>query len=141
VNLKGAFFSVQQALPLLSRGSAIVLNGSTAGAKAVAGAVAYGASKAGLRSLGRSLASELVSRGVRVNVVSPGPTATPIFHRANGVPSHSVSAFMREEISSVPLMRMGAPEEVAAAVLFLASDEAAFVTGTEFFVDGGVANL
>jgi len=140
-NLKGAFFTVQAALPLMPNGSSIVMTGSTAGSKGVPTASAYCASKAGLRGLVRSLAAELLDRGIRVNLVSPGPTDTPIFHRARGVPSEAVSELRQNEIESVPMKRLGTSDEVAAAVLFLASDAAAFVTGIDFPVDGGTVSL
>ena len=140
-NLKGVFFSVQRALPLMSRGSTVVMTGSTAGRKAVPAASVYAASKAALRSLGRSLAAELVERGIRVNVVSPGPIETPIFHRAEGLASEAVLALRKSQVESVPMKRMGTPAEVAAAVLFLSSDAATFITGVDFLVDGGVASF
>lgn len=140
-NLKGVFFTIQAALPLMPSGSAIVLTGSTAGQLGIPTASVYCASKAGLRSLGRSLGAELVSRGIRVNVVSPGPTDTPIFHRAAGLPAEEVSALRQSEAESVPMKRMGTPTEVAEAILFLASDAATFITGIEFLVDGGTASF
>ena len=140
-NLKGTFFTVQKALPLMSNGSAVVLAGSTAGRQAVPTASVYGASKAGLRSLGRTFAAELLPRGIRVNVVSPGPTDTPIFASARGLSENSVESQRQIEIDSVPMKRMGTPDEVAAAVLFLASDDAAFITGIEFLVAGGAASF
>lgn len=140
-NLKGVFFTIQAALPLMPRGSSIVTTGSTAGRKGVPSASTYCASKAGLRGLVRALAAELLKRGIRVNVVSPGPTDTPIFHRAAGLPPHAVDDLLQREIQSVPMKRLGTPGEVAAAVLFLASDAAAFITGIDFAVDGGTVSL
>lgn len=140
-NLKGTFFTVQKALPLMSVGSAVVLAGSTAGRQAVPTASVYGASKAGVRSLGRTFAAELLPRGIRVNVVSPGPTDTPIFACARGLSEDSVEDQRQAEIESVPMKRMGTPDEVAAAVLFLASEDAAFITGTELLVAGGAASF
>jgi len=136
-NLKGVFFSVKEALPLLLKGSAIVLTGSTAAYKGGATVSTYVASKAGLRALGRALAAELLERGIRVNVVSPGPIETPIFDRTRGMAPDGVAALRKAQIECVPMKRMGAPEEVAAAVLYLASDDAAFVTGIDLVVDGG----
>jgi NAD(P)-dependent dehydrogenase (short-subunit alcohol dehydrogenase family) len=140
-NLTGVFFSVQQALPLLQKGSSIVLTGSIGALKGIPTGSVYAASKAGLRALGRSFAAELVGRGIRVNVVSPGPIETPIIHRTGGLPPEAVPALREQMIANTPMKRMGAPEEVAAAVLFLASDEAAFVTGIDFLVDGGAASF
>ena len=140
-NLKGIFFTVQKALPLLPQGASIVLTGSIGALKGLPTGSVYAASKAGLRALGRSFAAELVGRGIRVNVVSPGPVETPIIHRTGGLPPEAVPAMREQMISNTPMKRMGAPEEVAAAVLFLASDAAAFVTGVDFLVDGGAASF
>jgi NAD(P)-dependent dehydrogenase (short-subunit alcohol dehydrogenase family) len=140
-NLKGVFFSVQQALPLMQKGASIVLTGSIGALKGLPTGSVYAASKAGLRALGRSFAAELVGRGIRVNVVSPGPIETPIIHRTGGLPPEAIPALREQMIANTPMKRMGAPEEVAAAVLFLASDEAAFVTGVDFLVDGGAASF
>ncbi len=139
-NLKGVFFSVQGALPLMSMGSAIVLTGSVAGAKALPNAVAYAASKAGLRSLGRSLAAALVGRGIRVNVVSPAATETPLWERAQVFSNNALSS-KEEMIDGMPMKRMARPEEVAAAVLYLASDAAGFITGIDLPVDSGLASF
>ena len=141
INLKGVFFTVQKALPLMSEGASIVLTGSIGALKGLPTGSVYAASKAGLRALGRSLAAEFVGRGIRVNVVSPGPIETPIIHRTGGLPPEAVPAMREQMIANTPMKRMGAPEEVAAAVLFLASDAAGFVTGTDFLVDGGVASF
>jgi NAD(P)-dependent dehydrogenase (short-subunit alcohol dehydrogenase family) len=141
INLKGVFFTVQKALPLMSKGASIVLTGSIGAQKGLPTGSVYAASKAGLRALGRSLAAEFVGRGIRVNVVSPGPVDTPIIHRTGGLPPEAVPAMREQMIANTPMKRMGAPEEVAAAVLFLASDAAGFVTGIDFPVDGGVASF
>ena len=140
-NLKGVFFSVQKALPLMSKGASIVLTGSIGALKGIPTGSVYSASKAGLRALGRSFAAELVGRGIRVNVVSPGPTQTPIINRTSGLPPEAIPALREQMIANTPMKRMGTPEEVAEAVLFLASDAAAFVTGIDFLVDGGAASF
>jgi NAD(P)-dependent dehydrogenase (short-subunit alcohol dehydrogenase family) len=141
INLKGVFFTVQQALPLLRKGSAIVLTGSIGALKGIPTGSVYAASKAGLRALGRCFAAELVGKGIRVNVVSPGPTDTPIIGRTAGLPPQAIPAIREQMIRNTPMHRMGTPEEVAAAVLFLASNESAFVTGIDFLVDGGAASF
>lgn len=141
INVRGSFFCVQHALPLMRRGSCIVLNGSTAGRKGIAGASVYAASKAAISSLGRSLAAEFVDRGIRVNVLSPGPTDTPIFERVPGLTSEAYKELRKGEIEGVPMKRMGTPEEVAAAVLFLASDAASFITGVDLLAAGGAASF
>jgi NAD(P)-dependent dehydrogenase (short-subunit alcohol dehydrogenase family) len=141
VNLKGVFFTVQKALPLMQKGSSIVLTGSIGALKGIPTGSVYAASKAGLRALGRSLAAELVGRGIRVNVVSPGPIETPIIHRTGGLPPEAIPALREQMIANTPMKRMGAPEEVASAVLYLASDAAGFVTGIDFLVDGGAASF
>ncbi len=140
INLKGVFFSVQKALPLLSKGSSIVLTGSIGALKGIPTGSVYAASKAGLRALGRCFAAELVGKGIRVNVVSPGPTETPIIGRS-GLPPQGIAMLREQMIRNTPMHRMGTPEEVAVAVLFLASSEAGFVTGIDFLIDGGAASF
>ena len=140
INLKGVFFCVQQALPLLGKGSCIVLTGSIGALKGIPAGSVYAASKAGLRALGRSFAAELVGKGIRVNVVSPGPTETPIIGRS-GLPPQAIGVLREQMIRNTPMHRMGTPEEVAAAVLFLASAESGFVTGIDFLIDGGAASF
>ena len=141
INLKGVFFSVQKALPLLRKGSSVVLTGSIGALKGIPTGSVYAASKAGLRALARCFAAELVGKGIRVNVVSPGPTETPIIGRTAGLPPQAIPAIREQMIRNVPMHRMGTAEEVAAAVLFLASDESSFVTGIDFLVDGGSASF
>lgn len=135
LNVKGLLFTVQKALPLMPQGGAIVLNGSIAGSKAYPGQSLYNASKAAVRSFARSWTIDLKDRGIRVNVVSPGATETRLmrgyFDAAPGAEE--------EVVRGVPLGRLGHLEEVAAAVLYLASSESSFVAGHELFVDGGVA--
>ncbi|MET0411507.1 MAG: SDR family oxidoreductase [Polyangiaceae bacterium] len=138
-NVKGVLFTVQKALPLLSKGASIVLNGSTTSVKGTASFSVYSASKAAVRNLARSWLLELKDRGIRVNVVSPGPVATPGL--AGLVPAEHKEALFAQLASGVPLGRVGEPEEIAKAVAFLASDEASFVNGVELFVDGGMAQV
>ena len=136
VNLKGVYFTVQKALPLMAPGGAIVLNASVAAGKGDPGGALYAASKAAVRSLGRSLGAELVSAGIRVNVVSPGPIETPIFGKA-GMNEKQVADLKVAWSDRNPMKRFGTPEEVAATVLFLASDAASYITGVDLLVDGG----
>ena len=140
VNLRGCFFAVQKALPLMGKGGAIVLTGSVGSVSAVPGNVVYAASKAGLRAVARTLAVELVGQGILVNMVSPGPTETPIINRS-GLPAEAIPGLRNIMTEAVPMKRMGVPEEIARPVLFLASDEASFITGIDLFVDGGCVEL
>src|ERR1700712_1690676 len=134
LNVRSLVFAVQFALPLLTSGASIVLVGSVAGQIGTAGYTVYNASKAAVRSLARTLTAELAPRGIRVNTLSPGPTDTALFDAvSDGVRSGLAAA--------VPLGRLGRPEEVAAAALFLASDESSFITGAEIPVDGGLAQV
>ncbi len=137
VNLKGVFFTVQKALPLMSRGASIVLNSSIGGKRGMAAGSIYAASKAGVSALGRNFAAELAGRGLRVNVVSPGPIETPIMSRATGLPAAMLPALRKQMVQNIPMQRIGAPSEVARAVLFLASEEASFITGIDMLVSGG----
>jgi NAD(P)-dependent dehydrogenase (short-subunit alcohol dehydrogenase family) len=139
-NLKGAFFTIQKAVPLLSRGAAVVLNASINAHMGMPNSSVYGASKAGVVNLARTLSADLLSRGVRVNVVSPGPIETPIFGRM-GISEERVGEMKAWITDKVPLKRFGHPDEIAAAVLYLASEESRFVVGTELVVDGGMIQL
>jgi NAD(P)-dependent dehydrogenase (short-subunit alcohol dehydrogenase family) len=141
INLKGCFFAVQKTLPLLGKGGSIVLTGSIGSEAAVPGNAVYASSKAGLRAITRILAKELVGEGIRVNMVSPGPTETPLINRNINMDPAAVDALRQIMISVVPMSRMGEPEEIASAVLFLASSDASFITGADLFVDGGAMEL
>jgi NAD(P)-dependent dehydrogenase (short-subunit alcohol dehydrogenase family) len=134
INVKGALFTVQKGLPLLNDGGSIILTGSVAGVKGTAGFGVYAASKAAIRSFVRTWTADLKDRRIRSNVVSPGPIKTPLVSRQ----SADVIARM---VSTVPMGRMGEPDEVAKAALYLASDDSSFVTGIELFVDGGRAQV
>ena len=127
-------------MTLMKDGGAIVLNSSVAGVKGTAHATVYGATKAAVRSLARTLTTELIDRGIRVNVVSPGPIATPIFGRL-GLPQADVDAFTQQIITEVPMKRFGQAEEVASAVLFLVTADSSYISGQEIFVDGGLVNV
>ncbi|MEO6186924.1 MAG: SDR family oxidoreductase [Steroidobacteraceae bacterium] len=141
VNLRGCFFAAQKALPLMGRGGSIVFTGSIGSVLAAPGNVIYAAAKAGLRAVTRIFAVELVGQGIRVNMVSPGPTETPIINRNVGMDAQAVDALRQMMIANTPMRRMGEPQEIARAVLFLSSDEASFITGVDLFVDGGVIEL
>jgi NAD(P)-dependent dehydrogenase (short-subunit alcohol dehydrogenase family) len=140
INIKGAYFTIQKALPLLNDGASIILNTSVADSNGTVGASAYSATKAALRSLARTAAAELVGRGIRVNAVAPGPIFTPIFGRT-GLPQEAVDQFAKDVVARVPMKRFGQPEEVAGAVAFLASQDASYITGVEINVDGGVGQI
>jgi NAD(P)-dependent dehydrogenase (short-subunit alcohol dehydrogenase family) len=138
VNIKGAYFTVQRALPLLQEGASIILTSSTVVHFGMPGASIYAASKAALNSLAKTLAVELASKKMRVNVVSPGPVTTPIFGKM-GMAKHEQEQVAAGILAQVPLGRFGESHEIAKAVSYLASTDSAFVTGTELLVDGGVA--
>jgi NAD(P)-dependent dehydrogenase (short-subunit alcohol dehydrogenase family) len=138
INYKGAFFTVQQLRPLMRSGSVVVINTSITGRKGFAQAGVYSATKGALSALVRSLAAELGPAGVRVNAISPGPVATPIWEKT-GLPPEAREQQAEAIRRSIPLGRMGTPEEVAQAVLFLASDDARFVHGEELVIDGGLS--
>ena len=139
-NIKGAYFTIQKALPLLNDGASIILNTSVVGQTGTPGTSAYSATKAALRSLARTTAAELAARGIRVNAVAPGPIVTPIFGKT-GMPQEAVDEFAKEVIATVPMKRFGQPEEVAGAVAFLASQDASYITGVEINVDGGLGQI
>jgi NAD(P)-dependent dehydrogenase (short-subunit alcohol dehydrogenase family) len=140
INIKGAYFTIQKAVPHLNDGASIILNTSVAGTTGTPGTSAYSATKAALRSLARTAAAELVERGIRVNTVAPGPIATPIFGRT-GLPQQAVDDFAKSIVETNPMKRLGQPEEVAGVVAFLASKDASYVTGVEINVDGGYGQL
>jgi NAD(P)-dependent dehydrogenase (short-subunit alcohol dehydrogenase family) len=139
VNVKGVYFTVQKAVALMQKGGAIVLNASVAAGKGNPLGSVYGASKAAVRSFGRTIAAELVERGIRVNVVSPGPIETPIFDR--GSDRQQAADVKAAMLARNPMKRFGTTAEVSAAVLFLASDEASYITGVDLLVDGGVGSF
>ena len=134
INVKGTLFTVQKALPLLNDGGSIILMGSVAGVKGTPAFGVYGATKAAIRNFVRAWTVELKDRRIRSNVLSPGPTDTPLVTR------QPVDAIARI-VSTIPMGRMGEPDEIAKAALFLASDDSSFVTGIELFVDGGRAQI
>jgi len=140
VNARGLFFTVQKALPYLNDNAGIVLNASIAGVKGELYTSVYSATKAAVRSYARTMAAELVGRGIRVNVVSPGPITTPIFDRL-GLPREAVDEFAKQIVAKVPMKRFGQPEEVGRAVLFLAGPDASYITGVDLMVDGGLTQV
>jgi NAD(P)-dependent dehydrogenase (short-subunit alcohol dehydrogenase family) len=131
---------VQKALPLFQNGGSIILNSSVGGSKGYEGFSVYGATKAAIRSFARSWTVDLKHRNIRVNAVSPGPINTPVF-RSAGQNEEEVQQVKKYIASTIPLGRIGNPEEIANAVSFLASDDSSFVTGIEMFVDGGIAQV
>jgi NAD(P)-dependent dehydrogenase (short-subunit alcohol dehydrogenase family) len=140
INFKGALFTVQKAVPLMPENSSIVFNTSINNQMGMPYSGIYAASKAALRSLVRVLAAELLERRIRVNAVSPGPVKTSIISKT-GISQEQLEQVTTKLQESVPLKRFGQPEEIAKAVLFLASDEASFVLGEELVIDGGWTQL
>jgi len=134
-NVKGTIFTVQKALPLMGKGGSIILTGSSAGTTGAPGFTAYSASKAAVRNLARTWAEDLKGTGIRVNVLSPGPTATDLAKAALGEEGMKVFAAMN------PLQRMADPAEIGAAAAFLASSDSSFMTASEVAVDGGIAQI
>ncbi len=130
VNVKGALFTVQKALPFLVDGGSVILVGSVASLKGTASFGVYGATKAALRSFARTWTTDLKDRRIRANVLSPGPVKTPLADRQ---PADAIARL----VSTIPMGRMGEPDEIAKAAVFLASDDSSFVTGIELFADGG----
>jgi len=140
INVKGLLFTVQKALPLLPDGASIILNASIVGSKGLPANSVYSATKAAIRSFARTWTTDLKDRRIRVNAVSPGPIDTPGLN--NLVASTGAGEQRLKAISSnVPLGRLGTPDEIAKAVVFLASDDSSYITGTELFVDGGFAQV
>ena len=135
INARGVFFTVQKALPLIKEGGSIIVNGSGVWQKGIPIYVTYGGTKAALRSFVRTWTAEFASKGIRANMISPGPVETPILEGQFGENTEA----MREQFKSrIPMRRLGRPEEIAAAAVFLASDESSFITGIDLPVDGGV---
>jgi len=138
INVKGTLFTVQKALPLLREGAAIILNASIVASKGFATRSVSSATKAVVRSFARTWASALRGRKLRVNAVSPGPIDTAGLRRLQQADSDQLNAFFS---GTVPLGRIGQPDEIAKAISFLASDDSSYITGTELFVDGGIAQI
>lgn len=141
INVKGTLFTVQKALPLMAAGGSVILNGSMVSVKGVPGFTVYAATKAALRSFARTWAEDLRGRNIRVNVVSPGTVVTPGYRTELGMTDEQITEFVARAAAAAPLGRAGTPDEVAKAVVFLASDDSSYVTGTDLFVDGGAAQI
>jgi NAD(P)-dependent dehydrogenase (short-subunit alcohol dehydrogenase family) len=140
LNVKGTFFTAQKALPLFKDGGSIILNSSVANVRGDAAFTAYAASKAAVRSFARGWTTELKDRKIRVNSLSPGPIETPALEKA-GLTAEQAEQAAAHFASQVPLGRRGKPEEIAAVVVFLASDESSYITGVDLAVDGGMAQV
>jgi NAD(P)-dependent dehydrogenase (short-subunit alcohol dehydrogenase family) len=141
INVKGTLFTVQKALPLIPAGGAIVINGSMVSIKGFPAFSVYAATKAAVRSFARTWSVDLKGRNIRVNVVSPGTVVTPAYKSELGMTDEQIEGFTAQAASATPLGRTGTPDEIAKAVLFLASDDSSFVNGIELFVDGGAAQI
>jgi NAD(P)-dependent dehydrogenase (short-subunit alcohol dehydrogenase family) len=139
-NVKGAYFQIQALLPLLNNGAAVLLNGSINAHIGAPGSSIYAASKAALISLAKTLSAELLPKGIRVNVISPGPIETPLYEKL-GMDAETKGKTIAHIRSLIPLGRFGTSEEVAATVLHLTASESAFIIGTEVIIDGGMSQL
>lgn len=140
VNVRGPWLALKHALPLLAEGATVLVNTSVVNQKGLANASAYAATKAALRSVVRGAATELAARKIRVNAISPGPIETPIFGKT-GMSRAETDDFLKGAASQIPLRRIGAVDEIAGTAVFLASDDASFITGSEIAVDGGFAQV
>ena len=140
INVKGLYFTVQAALPLIPSGGSILLTASVVSKKGFPGSSVYAATKAAVRSFGRTLATELAPRGIRVNTLSPGPVATPLFDKM-GLSREAIEQMQQNMVQGIALKRMGKVDEIARAALFLVSDDASLIVGIELFADGGRAEL
>ena len=140
INMKGVFFAIQKAIPLMPKGSAIVVNASINAHLGMPGTTVYGATKAAVLNMVRTISADLLEKGIRVNAISPGPITSALLAR-DGITHEKLQETKDWIQSQVPLKRFGTPEEIAAAVLYLTSPESAFVLGTELIIDGGMASL
>lgn len=140
INFKGTFFTVQKAVNYLNEGASVILLSSIANAKGVPSHSSYSATKAAIRSLGRSFSVELLDRKIRVNVLTPGPVDTDVFDQVTSS-KEEANAFKENMAQFTPIKRVGKPEEIAAGALFLASDDSTFMIGSELLIDGGVKSL
>ena len=140
INFKGAFFTLQRALPHLNDHASVILNSSVANQKGLAGLSVYNATKAAVRSLARTFSAELLPRGIRVNTLSPGAIQTPLFGRM-GLSPKALEDFAKNISSQIPMKRIGTAEEMAKAALFLASSDSSYVVGAELIADGGMTQI
>jgi NAD(P)-dependent dehydrogenase (short-subunit alcohol dehydrogenase family) len=140
INVKGLLFTVQKALPLFTDGGSIILNASIVASKGLEAISVYSATKAAVRSFARCWTTDLRHRKIRVNTISPGPIETLIYHKV-GLTREQANEAKAGLVAAVPLGRMGTPDEVANAAVFLASDDSSYITGVELFVDGGMAQV
>lgn len=140
INMKGVFFTVQKAVPLMPAGSAIVLNASINAHLGMPGSVVYGATKAAVLNMAKTLSADLLGRGIRVNAISPGPITSALLAR-DGITAEKLQETNDWIQGQVPVKRFGTPEEIAAGVLYLTASESAFVLGSELIIDGGMATL
>jgi NAD(P)-dependent dehydrogenase (short-subunit alcohol dehydrogenase family) len=146
INVKGVLFTVQKALPLFQDGGSIILTASNASSKGAGTLSVYSATKAAIRSFARTWTVDLKYRKIRVNAISPGPIDTPgmvqtVFSSGLVQTAEQLEQFKASQVATIPLGRIGSPEDVAKAALFLASDDSGFITGIELFVDGGMAQI
>jgi NAD(P)-dependent dehydrogenase (short-subunit alcohol dehydrogenase family) len=137
INFKGAYFTIQKALPYLNDNASVILNGSVNSYVGFGGLSVYSASKAALHSLARTLSAELIGRGIRVNTLNIGPVTTPLFGKV-GLPQDALQGFATALTAKIPVKRFGQPEEIAKAATFLASSDSSFVVGSEISTDGGM---
>jgi NAD(P)-dependent dehydrogenase (short-subunit alcohol dehydrogenase family) len=140
INVKGLFFTVQKALPLMNDGGSIILNASIAASMGIGAFSVYSATKAAVRSFARTWTSDLKDRKIRVNAISPGPIETPLYGKI-GLTQEQASEFGKQIVGQIPMGRMGRADEVAKTVAFLASDDSSYITGVDLSVDGGMAQV
>jgi NAD(P)-dependent dehydrogenase (short-subunit alcohol dehydrogenase family) len=140
INVKGLFFTVQKALPLLRDGSSVILNSSIAGYKGYEALSVYNATKAAVRSFARSWTNDLRARKIRVNTISPGVIDTPVYGKMR-LTEEQANEFKKSIVNSAPLGRLGTADEIAKTVLFLASDDSSYITGINLSVDGGTTQI
>lgn len=140
-NVKGVYFTLQKTIPLLKPGSSVVINASVVASTGGENSSVYASTKAAVRSMARTFSSAYLNKGIRFNVISPGPIETPIWHRPGGIPTEAIEATKKAVAESVPMKRYGTVEEITAPIAFLLSSESSYMTGAELLVDGGRVSL